>query len=61
MEGAYAAHAVAAGVYEAVGGTSNPAKVMKRMVDVLAGMNDRNPAWKAPRSYEARAFSSSSL
>jgi hypothetical protein len=34
-------------VYEAAGGTSNPANVMKRMVDVLAGMNDCNPAWKA--------------
>jgi hypothetical protein len=53
MEGAYAAHAVAAGVYEAAGGTSNPANVMKRMVDVLAGMHDRNPAWMAPRSAPA--------
>jgi hypothetical protein len=50
LEGAYAAHAVAAGVYEAAGGTSNPAQVMKRMVDVLAEMHDRNPAWKATRA-----------
>lgn len=46
-EGAYAAHAVAAGVYEAVEGTTSPAKVMSRMIAVLAGMHDRNPAWAA--------------
>jgi len=45
--GAFAAHAVAAGVYEAVAGTSTPAAVMKRMVAVLAGMHDRNPEWKS--------------
>jgi hypothetical protein len=44
-EGVYAAHAVAAGVYEAVEGTSNPAKVMSQMISVLAAMHDRNPAW----------------
>jgi len=44
--GTFAAHAVAAGVYEAVAGTSTPAAVMKRMVAVLAGMHDRNPEWK---------------
>jgi hypothetical protein len=49
-EGVYAAHAVAAGVYEAVGGTSNPAQVMKRMVGLLAGMHDRNPDWMASPS-----------
>jgi hypothetical protein len=51
VEGAYAAHAVAAGVYEAVSGASSPAEVMGRMVDVLAGMHERNPAWSplAPR------------
>jgi hypothetical protein len=48
MEGAYAAHAVAAGVYEAAGGTSDPAQVMKRMVGVLAGMHDRDPALHSP-------------
>jgi hypothetical protein len=44
-DGAYAAHAVAAGVYEALGGTSSPAQVMSRMVGVLATMHERNPAW----------------
>jgi hypothetical protein len=44
--GAYAAHAVAAGVYEAVAGTSKPAQVMSRMIGVLAGMHDRNPGWE---------------
>lgn len=48
--GAYAAHAVAAAVYEAVAGTSDPRKVMDRMIGVLAGMHDRNPAWGADRS-----------
>jgi len=48
VEGAYAAHAVAAGVYEAAGGTSSPAQVMQRMVGILAAMHDRNPAWKLP-------------
>ena len=48
LGGAYAAHAVAAGVYEAAGGTSSPAQVMQRMVGVLARMHDRNPAWKSP-------------
>jgi hypothetical protein len=51
--GTYAAHAVAAGVYEAVAGTSSPAAVMKRMVGVLAGMHDRNPAWKSRGSAPA--------
>ncbi|WP_242344297.1 hypothetical protein [Anaeromyxobacter terrae] len=48
-EGAYAAHAVAAGVYEAVGGTSSPAQVMSRMIGVLSGMHERNPAWDPAR------------
>lgn len=43
--GTYAAHAVAAAVYEAVGGGSRPGEVMGRMVGVLADMNARNPAW----------------
>ncbi|BDG01412.1 hypothetical protein [Anaeromyxobacter oryzae] len=38
-EGAYAAHAVAAGVYEAVAGTSDPAKAMSGMIGVLAEMS----------------------
>ena len=49
MKGAFAAHAVAAGVYEAAEGTSSPAKVMQRMVGMLAEMHQRNPAWKASR------------
>jgi hypothetical protein len=48
--GTFAAHAVAAGVYEAVAGTSTPAAVMKRMVAVLAGMHAQNPEWKPSRS-----------
>jgi len=48
-QGTCAAHAVAAGVYEAAGGTSSPAAVMKRMVGMLAGMHDQNPAWKSHR------------
>ncbi len=44
-EGAYAAHAVAAGVYEAVAGASSPAKVMSGLIALLAEMHDRNPAW----------------
>ncbi len=47
--GAYAAHAVAAAVYEAVAGTSTPRKVMDRMIGVLAGMHDRNPTWGPDR------------
>jgi hypothetical protein len=46
-KGAYAAHAVAAGVYEAVGGTTKPEQVMSRMIAVLAGMHERNPEWGA--------------
>jgi hypothetical protein len=47
VKGAYAAHAVAAAVYEAVTGGSSPAQVMGRMVGVLAAMHERNPDWKA--------------
>ncbi len=49
VKGAYAAHAVAAGVYEAVAGSTRPAEVMPRMVEVLADMHARNPAWATPR------------
>lgn len=56
MEGAYAAHAVAAGVYEAVGGASDPAQVMTRMIGLLAGMHQRNPAWAPPRFTPAQAL-----
>jgi len=45
-DGAYAAHAVAAAVYEAVAGSTPPSRVMGRMVGVLVGMHDRNPEWK---------------
>jgi hypothetical protein len=47
VEGAYAAHAVAAGVYEAVSGAEAPAAALAGMVDVLAAMHARNPAWRA--------------
>ena len=43
------AHAVAAAVYEAVGGGSRPDEVMGRMVGMLAAMHERNPAWGAAR------------
>jgi hypothetical protein len=49
VKGAYAAHAVAAGVYEAVAGSTRPADVMPRMIEVLADMHARNPAWAAAR------------
>jgi hypothetical protein len=45
VKGAYAAHAVAAAVYEAAGGGSSPAKVMGRMIGLLAAMHERNPEW----------------
>jgi hypothetical protein len=47
-KGAYAAHAVAAGVYEALGGAVDPAQVMERMIAVLDDMHGRNPGWKVP-------------
>lgn len=43
--GAYAAHAVAAGVYEAVSSSSTPEKAMGGMISVLAAMHRENPAW----------------
>ena len=56
VSGAYAAHAVAAGVYEAVAGRTRPAEVMKQMVEVLADMHARNPAWaSAERASTPRA------
>jgi hypothetical protein len=48
-EGAYAAHAVAAAVYEAVAGASDPAKGMDRMIAMLADMHARGAA-AAPTS-----------
>jgi hypothetical protein len=47
-DGAYAAHALAAGVYEAAAGSSTPADAMRRTIDLLARMHDRNPAWREP-------------
>jgi hypothetical protein len=44
-EGAYAAHAVAAGVYEAVAGAEPPGDAMAAMIALLAAMNARNPEW----------------
>jgi hypothetical protein len=44
--GAYAAHAVAAAVYEAASGDTPPEAVMPRMVSVLAEMHARNPDWQ---------------
>ena len=46
--GAYAAHAVAAGVYEAVEGTSTPGEAMSDMVGALAAMHRKNPDWPQP-------------
>ena len=46
VAGATAAHAVAAGVYEAAGGT-DPRQVMPRMIAVLAAMHARNPEWRS--------------
>lgn len=57
VKGAYAAHAVAAGVYEAVAGSTRPAEVMPRMVEVLAEMHARNPAWARPSASSASSTS----
>jgi hypothetical protein len=45
VAGAWASHAVAAGVYEAVSGGTPPGRVQERMVDMLARMHRRNPAF----------------
>lgn len=45
VKGAYAAHAVAAGVYEAVSGGATPSRVQERMVAMLAAMHLSNPTW----------------
>jgi len=44
-KGAYAAHAVAAAVYEAVAGGAPPSRIQERMVGMLDAMHLRNPAW----------------
>jgi hypothetical protein len=46
--GTYAAHAVAAAVYEAVSAGSRPGEVMGRMIAVLDGMHGQNTAWLTP-------------
>jgi hypothetical protein len=43
--GAFAAHAVAAGVYEAAAGAGSPGQAMRGMIAVLDAMHARNPAW----------------
>jgi len=48
VAGAYAAHAVAAGVYEAVSGRTSPSLVQRRMVDLLAAMHAANPKDRVP-------------
>ena len=44
-EGAYAAHAVAAGVYDAVSGAQAPGRAMGGMIAALDAMHERNPVW----------------
>lgn len=44
-KGTYAAHAVAAAVYEGVAGGATPSRVQERMVAVLDAMHARNPSW----------------
>ena len=55
VAGAYAAHAVAAGVYEAVGGAATPAQAMRGMIDLLAEMHGRNERWRKPIARAAPA------
>lgn len=50
LEGAYAAHVVAAAVLEAASGALPPGRVMDRMVGLLSEMHARNPAWAPPRA-----------
>lgn len=50
LSGAYAAHVVAAAVYQAVGGATPPAEVQARMVALLAEMHRHNPAWAPVRA-----------
>jgi hypothetical protein len=53
VKGAYAAHAVAAAVYEAVAGGDSPAQAMDGMIGVLDAMHARNPTWQSGRSLVA--------
>jgi hypothetical protein len=50
LEGAYAAHVVAAAVQQAASGATPPGQVQERMLDLLAEMHGRNPAWAAARA-----------
>ncbi len=54
-DGAYAAHAVAAGVYEAIGGGATPARAMDEMVALLDAMHARNAEWTGRRATAASA------
>jgi hypothetical protein len=47
VEGAYAAHAVAAGVYEAVSSAAPPAQAMGGMIALLDQMHARSSTWEA--------------
>ena len=47
--GTYAAHAVAAAVTLAASSHGQPALLLRRLIDTLSGMHDRNPDW-GPRS-----------
>ena len=49
LAGADAAHAVAAGIYEAVSGAEPPSQVLGRMIAMLDRMSARDPAWAPPR------------
>lgn len=49
LRGTYAAHVVAAAVYQAAGGATPPAQVQARMVALLAEMHRQNPAWAPAR------------
>jgi len=53
--GAYAAHAVAAGVYEALSGAAPPGQALERMIGTLVEMHARNPDWAAREDGRARA------
>jgi hypothetical protein len=47
-EGTWAAHAVAAAVYEASAGTTTPARAMEWMLGEIAAMHRANPDWATP-------------
>ncbi len=47
--GTYAAHAVAAAVYDALSGAVTPARAQERMLSTLSEMHARNPDWSTRR------------